>query len=200
MNTGKISSAIAKLTNTSKGVLSLDEIVKGTTVEQTLVEKDPRSEPIDENYITPVSNETIPFHPSIFDQINGQHIKKAAMRTHGSHGPSDLDANEWRRISTHFGQQSIEILKIIAKIARKLATEELNPELLEPYNACRLIPLDKNPGVRLIGIEVMRRIIGRTIIKCLKNELMSLGSNYQLCLGQKCGIEYAIHTLRDQYS
>ena len=33
-----------------------------------------------------------------------------------------------------------------------------------------------------------------------KNELISLGSNYQLCLGQKCGIEYAIHMLRDQYS
>ena len=82
-----------------------------------------------------------------------------------------------------------------------MATEELNPELMEPYNACRLIPLDKNPGVRPIGIgEVMRRIIGRTITKCLKNELMSLGSNYQLCLGQKCGIEYAIYTLRDQYS
>ena len=80
-----------------------------------------------------------------------------------------------------------------------MATEELNPELMEPYNACRLIPLDKNPGVRPIGIgEVMRRIIGRTITKCLKNELMSLGSNYQLCLGQKCGIEYAIYTLRDQ--
>ena len=46
----------------------------------------------------------------------------------------------------------------------------------------------------------MRRILGRTITKCLKNELMSLGSNYQLCLGQKCGIEYAIHMLRDQYS
>ena len=46
----------------------------------------------------------------------------------------------------------------------------------------------------------MRRILGRTITKCLKNELMPLGSNYQLCLGQKCGIEYAIHTLRDQYS
>ena len=151
-----------------------------------------------ENYITPFSNETIPFHPSIFDQINGQHIKKAAMRTHGSHGPSGLDANEWRRILTHFGQQSVEISKTIAKIAKKLATEELNPELMEPYNACRLIPLDKNPGVRPIGIgEVMRRIIGRTITKRLKNELMSLGSNYQLCLGQKCGIEYAIHSLRE---
>ena len=201
MSTGKISSAIAKLTDTSKGVLSLDEIVKGKTVEQTLIEKHPPSKPIDENYITPVSNETIPFHPSMFDQINGQHIKKAAMRTHGSHGPSGLDANEWRRILTHFGQQSVEISKTIAKIAKKLATEELNPELMEPYNACRLIPLDKNPGVRPIGIgEVMRRIIGRTITKCLKNELMSLGSNYQICLGQKCGIEYAIHALRDQYS
>ena len=70
---------------------------------------------------------------------------------------------------------------------------------MEPYNACRLKPLDKNPGVRPIGIgEVMRRIIGQTKTKCLKNELMSLGSKYQLCLGQKCGIEYAIHTLRDQ--
>ena len=169
MNTGKISSAIAKLTDTSKGVLLLDEIVKGKTVEQTLLEKHPPSEPINENYITPVSQETIPFHPSIFHQVNGQHIKKAAMRTHGLHGPSGLDANEWRRILTHFGQKSVEISKTIAKIAKKLATEELNPELMEPYNACRLIPLDKNPGVRPIGIgEVMRRIIGRTITKCKK--------------------------------
>ena len=114
----------------------LDEIVKGKTVEQNLIEKHPPSKPIDENYITPVSDETIPFHPLIFDQINGQHIKKAAMRTHGSHGPSGLDAKEWRRILTHFGQQSVEISKTIAKIAKKLATEELNPELMEPYNAC----------------------------------------------------------------
>ena len=39
MNTGKISNEIVKLTDTSKGVLSLDEIFKGETVEQTLIEK-----------------------------------------------------------------------------------------------------------------------------------------------------------------
>ena len=201
MNFGKISSAIAKLTDTSKGVLSLDEIVKGKTVEQTLIEKHPQSEPINENYITPVSNETIPFHPSIFDQINGQHIKKAAMRTHGSHGPSGLDANEWRRILTHFGQQSVEISKTIAKIAKKIGHRRTKSRTNGTILRMQIKPLDKNPGVRPIGIgEVMRRIIGRTITKCLKNELMSLGSNYQLCLGQKSGNEYAIHTLRDQYS
>ena len=117
INTGKISSAIAKLTDTSNGILSLDEIVKGKTVEHTLIEKHLPYVPIDENCITPVSNETIPLHPLIFDQINGQDIKKAAIRTHGSHGRSGLDANEWRRILTHFGQQSNEISKTIAKIA-----------------------------------------------------------------------------------
>ena len=92
--------------------------VKGKTVEQTLIKKHPPSEPTDEKYITPNSNETIPFHPSIFDQINGQQKKKSAMRTHGSHGLSGLNANEWRRILTQFGQKSVEISKEIAEIAK----------------------------------------------------------------------------------
>ena len=54
MNTGKVSSAKAKLTDTSQGILSLDEIVRSKTVEQTLIEKYPPSEQNDENYITPV--------------------------------------------------------------------------------------------------------------------------------------------------
>ena len=102
----------------------------------------------------------MPFHPSIFDQINDQHIKKAVMRRHGSHGQSGLDANEWRRVLIQFGQQSIEISKTIAKIVKKLATKELNSELTESYNACRLKPLEKKPGVRPIGIgEIFCRLI-----------------------------------------
>ena len=46
----------------------------------------------------------------------------------------------------------------------------------------------------------MSRILGRTKDECLKYELISQGSNYQLCLGQKYCIEYASHTLRDKYN
>ena len=68
------------------------------------------------------------------------------------------------------------------------------------YNACRLIPLDKSPGVRPIGFgEVLRRIIGRSILKCLSNDLKLLSQSDQLCLGQKCGIEHAIHALRHEF-
>ena len=67
------------------------------------------------------------------------------MTTHGSHIPSGLDANKWRRTPTCFGQQSVELSKRLAKIAQKISTEILNPELHEPYNACKLTPFNKNP-------------------------------------------------------
>ena len=80
-----------------------------------------------------------------------------------------------------------------------MTTEKL--EFLESYNSCRLIALDKNPGVRPIGIgEVLRQIIGRTILKCIQLDLKLLGGNVQLCLGQKCGIEHAIHSLREAFN
>ena len=69
-----------------------------------------------------------------------------------------------------------------------------------PYNSCRLIPLDKNPGVRPIGIgELLRRIIGRCIAKSVDAELRSIGGNDQLCIGQTAGIEYSIHSLRTEF-
>ena len=32
-------------------------------------------------------------------------------------------------------------------------------------------------------------------MKCFKRDLALLGNNTQMCLGQKCGIEHAIHAL-----
>ena len=79
-----------------------------------------------------------------------------------------------------------------------IATHELC--FLDAYNSSRLISLDKCPGVRPIGVgEVMRRIIGRAIVTCVKNDLKFLGGNLQLCLGQRCGIEHAIHSLREAF-
>ena len=60
--------------------------------------------------------------------------------------------------------------------------------------------LDKCPGVRLFGNgEVMRRITGRIIADCIRQDLTSLGENLPLCFGQQCGIEPAIHSLRHSF-
>ena len=61
-------------------------------------------------------------------------------------------------------------------------------------------PLDKNPGVRPADIgEILRRIIRRTITECIKSDLPDPGKNYQLCLKQKFGINFAIHSFRKEF-
>ena len=49
------------------------------------------------------------------------------------------------------------------------------------------------PWVRPIGIaEVLRRNIGKGIVKYAERDLQLLGGNVQMCLDQNSGIEYAI--------
>ncbi len=40
----------------------------------------------------------------------------------------------------------------IANVAKTLCTTYVDPESIAPFVACRLIALNKNPGVRPIGI------------------------------------------------
>ena len=121
------------------------------------------------------------------------------MATHGSHGSSGVDADDWHRWLSKFGQSSANLCRTLASFARRLATEEVN-EVLRPYNACRLILLDKNPGVRPIAVgEIIRRISARVNSKCISSDLKALGGNSQLCLSPKRGIEHVIHSLREKF-
>ena len=88
-----------------RGVLSTSDKVsikrKNCTVLDLLQEKHPCSQKAALKYIvTDLENRRLPFHPSIFEKINSSEIKRAAMKTIGSHGPSDFDAREWRRLLT----------------------------------------------------------------------------------------------------
>ena len=69
---------------------------------------------------------------------------------------------------------------------------------IEAYTTCRLIPLDKNPGVRPIGIgEVIRRIIGKAITTVIKSEILESVGSLQLCAGQQAGCEAAVHAMSE---
>ena len=94
-----------------------------------------------------------------FYSIDEQQIFKAANRTKGSGGPSLLDAQQWKRLlcSNKFNAESKDLRVELAKFARRIATEPIDPHALEAYTAVRLIPLNKSPGeeeikVRPIGV------------------------------------------------
>ena len=139
----------------------------------------------------------------IFDGVNADLVRKSAIRTKGSHGPSGLDADFWSKFlcNSIFGNPSDDLCHATALLARMLCSEELvDPKSIEGLVACRLIPLDKSPGIRSIGIgEVLRRIIGKAILTVLKSDILKGTGYQQLCAGLESGCEVAVHALVDLF-
>ena len=78
----------------------------------------------------------------------------------------------------------------------KLCTVFLDPKGLSPFLACRLIALNKNPGVRPIGIcETSRRIVAKAVLSVTCQDILQAAGSLQLCAGQVAGIDAAIHTM-----
>ena len=103
----------------------------------------------------------------------------------------------WRRFCTAFGECSNSLCTALASFAKRISTSYIDPLGLSAYTASRLIPLDKSPGVRPIGIgEVCRRIIGKVIMKYSKSEIRCSVGPLQLCAGFQSGCEAAIHAMR----
>ena len=84
------------------------------------------------------------------------------MLTKDESGPSGLDADNWRKklTSRSFRTASSEMRKAFVLFVKRLGLEKIiNSESLESFAACRLISLDKEPGLRPIRVgEVLRRI------------------------------------------
>lgn len=89
----------------------------------------------------------------------------------------------------------------IALLTRNHLKKSYHPSLLEGLTSCRLIPLDKNPEIRPIGVgEVLRRIVGKTIAGFLKEEIKQAAGNLQVCAGHSAGSEAAIHAMSQVFA
>ena len=86
-------------------------------------------------------------------------VFKSANMTRGPGGPSQLDAEQYHCLltSNKYKKENKELRVQLAILARLLATKYLDPNTLEPFVVCRLIPLDKHPGVHPIGIGEVTR-------------------------------------------
>ena len=137
-------------------------------------------------------------HPIMFAGIDKEMIRKAAIKTKGGSGPSGMDVDGWRRIlcSNNFGDANVDLRKAKANFIKKICTEKVSAVSIEAFIACRLIPPDKNPGLRPIGVgEILRRITGKVIRSELKKEVVSSAESLQLCVGQETGSEAAIDAM-----
>ena len=71
------------------------------------------------------------------------------------------------------------------------------PRFALAFLVCRLIALDKNPGVRPIGVcEVMRRIVAKAVLVILQDDIQEAAGSHQPCAGKLSGAEAAVHAVR----
>ena len=74
-------------------------------------------------------------------------------------------------------------------LARRLCTSSVHPESLSAFVACQLI--DKSPG------EVPRRIIAKSILKVVSNDIQEAAGPLQACAGHEAGCEAAVHAMNE---
>ena len=197
MMQGKVNPAIRLLEKGSKsGILPLSE----NTME-CLLEKHPEASPRFEQML--LQGPTNKINDIIYDDINAELIKKCSIKTKGASGPSGLDADYWRKLigSRTYGNVSDDLSHAIALMTRKLCINRIeDPESISALTSCRLIPLDKNPGLRPIGIgEVLRRIMGKAVMIVLKPDVLEATGYEQLCAGIEAGCEAGVHTVKDLF-
>ena len=102
--------------------------------------------------------------------------------------------------SNVYGDTGRDLRRALVSFARKTCREEIADNSLEAYLACRLVPLDKNPGLRPIGVgEVLRRVIGKSIMYVAKKDVINSCSDIQMCSGRESGCEAAIHAMKEAY-
>ena len=201
---GKTKAALDHLRNKEKGgVMQLDDQIPSgpgatMTVREVLLDKHPPGQPADPNSV--VADEAPPVHDILFDPIDATLIRTAALKTSGSAGPSGLDAYSWRRLCTCHQQASRDLCQALAEVAKRLCTQFVDPASVAPFSACRLIALDKNPGVRPIGVcDTVRRIIAKAILMTIRSDVLDMAGSLQLCAGQISGTEAAVHAVRSYF-
>ena len=154
MQKGNVNGALKLLTNNmSNGILPLtDETL------HLLRTKHPEMQNAHEEVLLQGPIKQV--HPVVYEAIDEALISKAALKTKGGCDPSGSDAENWRRIlvSRSFGSSSLYLRKSFANFTRTLCTRNLNTSIsdvgytLEAFIANRLIPLNKNPGIRPVGV------------------------------------------------
>ena len=107
----------------------------------------------------------------------------------------------WKHLCTQYESASGDLCSALAAVGRKLCCSYVDPVGLEAFTACRLIPLNKDPGARPIGVsEVPCRIIGKAILWILSPDIEEAAGLLKVCAGHVGGCEAAIHVVQQLFN
>ena len=119
-----------------------------------------------------------------------------ASKLSGAAGALGAEAMELRNWLLCFGCVSEELRVVVARLDEWMANSSPPWASYRALMACRLVALDKRPGLRPMGIgEMLRRALAKLVMRAAGDQAKTACGNFQLCAGLKAGIEGATHAV-----
>ena len=119
-----------------------------------------------------------------------------ASKLSGTAGALGAEAMELGNWLLCFRCASEEFRVVVASLADWMANPSPAWAAYRALMACRLVSLDKRPGVRPVDIgETLRRALTKLVMRAAGDQAKTACGNLQLCAGIKAGIEGATHAI-----
>lgn len=201
---GRLRQAVQALTRGDKGgVLQPDEncTKTGRPVLEILREKHPKMriqdlDAADRSCFEPYDRTPQPLPV----EITAEDVEEIASRLSGAAGPGGTDSVDLRNWLLRFGVESEGLRRCMARMTEWIANEAPPWAAIRALMACRLVALDKMPGVRPVGIgEIYRRLMAKCLLKVVGHQATTACGNLNLCAGLPVGIEGAVHAIRETW-
>ena len=179
----------------SYGVLLPTDLVDGST-DKTVIDvlKEKHPDPGMTDVSVCLEDDNLPVLMDV--DVTGGHIERLARTLHGGAGPGGTTSNHWQSFLLCYGTQSAKLRDAIAALTCLLANSTVNWDMIRAMLSSRLIALNKNPGIRPIGVrEVLRRLLGKAMVLATGIDIEELCGADQLCSGLKGGIKGAIYSV-----
>ena len=199
---GRLRKAVRDLTSRGNGgvLQPSDTCTKsGRPVMDVLKEKHPplREPPLigtKEGSFEPMEDDewTTPIPVNVSSDI----IESVATRLTGAAGPDGVDSVDLKHWLLRFGKESEALRQELAHWTDWLANHHPPWAAYRALMAGRLVALDKQPGVRPLGIgSIFRRLMAKSVIKVIGRQATHSCGSLNLCAGLPAGIEGAVHAM-----
>ena len=114
----------------------------------------------------------------------------------GALGAEAIELRNWLLLS---GCALEEFRVIVARMADWMVNSFPPWAVYHALMSCRLVALDKRPGVRLMGMgETLHRALVKLVMRAAGDQEKTVCGNIQLCAGLEAGIEGAAHSVRQR--
>ena len=128
-------------------------------------------------------------------QVSLDMVDVVCSKLSGAAGPDGVDSSHLRSWLLQFGPP-LTLRHEVGELTNWLASSAPSWGSYCALMACRLVALDKQPGVRPLGVgNALRRLMAKLVLCVVGEQASQQCGNYNLCVGLKAGIKGAVHVI-----